>query len=199
MFIFGHLGIGSRIVKPFSRGLRLRFVLLGTLLPDLIDKPLYYSLSWSTGLTSDELGLISGTRTFGHTALLLLAISGVAVWRRSRILAAIALGVSSHLFLDMLGDYFSTSSELARSLQAISADSNGPGTLNAILFPFLGFDFPDQPFLDADAHLQSFNRMYIWLTEILGLSILSWEYWKWWNRKRILREGSEKLADRIES
>ena len=50
MFFFGHLGAGSRLASPFSKGLPRGLLLLGTLLPDLIDKPLFYGLLFLRGL-----------------------------------------------------------------------------------------------------------------------------------------------------
>ena len=78
MFLLGHLGIGRELVKPFSKGLPLAGIFLGTILPDLIDKPLYYSLAVITHKWGSELGLISGTRTFGHTAAFLLLLTFIS-------------------------------------------------------------------------------------------------------------------------
>jgi hypothetical protein len=47
MFFFGHLGVGATLVRPWKERLPFRWVLLGAVLPDLIDKPLYYGLSWA--------------------------------------------------------------------------------------------------------------------------------------------------------
>lgn len=173
MFVFGHMGIGSRLVRPWTTGLPLRFVLLGTLLPDLIDKPLYYGLSWITGRQGAELGLISGTRTFGHTALLLLLLTGIAVFKKSRVFAALCFGVASHLFLDNLGDYFG------------GAPESAIGTEYALLFPLLGAQFPVMPFENAGEHLQSVGKTYLWVGEILGALLLAWEYWKWSHKSEI--------------
>ncbi|MBI5201898.1 MAG: metal-dependent hydrolase, partial [Elusimicrobia bacterium] len=41
MIFFGHLGLGDALAAPVRRGLPRRWVLLGTVLPDLLDKPLY--------------------------------------------------------------------------------------------------------------------------------------------------------------
>src|ERR1700733_5728748 len=100
MIFFGHLGIGLKTAQPFRRDLPLKPLLLGTLLPDLIDKTLYYGLSFATGRRGAELRLISGTRTFGHTILFTLALGAIAARRRSKTLAALALGSATHLFLD---------------------------------------------------------------------------------------------------
>src|SRR4051812_43796707 len=67
MFALGHVGIGRRLVpryRAFTARERWIFA-LGALLPDLIDKPLYYIPSWITGKRGAELGLIAGTHSFG--------------------------------------------------------------------------------------------------------------------------------------
>src|SRR4051812_48147673 len=114
MFVFGHLGIGSKMISPWTKNLSRPMVLLGTLLPDLIDKPLYYLKVLFFGIESTTLPLISGSRTFAHTALFLIALSIVGIVRRSRTLAAICLGVGTHFILDGWSDHFLLSAEEAR-------------------------------------------------------------------------------------
>jgi hypothetical protein len=185
MFVFGHMGIGAKLVSPWSEGLKLRWILAGTLLPDVIDKPLYYGLSWAYGQHGQALGLISGTRTFGHTAALMLAIAIVSYFRRSRVLAAVALGIATHLLLDNLGDHFGRPG---------SNELNLPyGTLYALCFPVLGWRFPYHPFSNATEHLSSFTEnAYVVGGEVIGLALLGWEWWKSAYRVEIL----EQLRDR---
>ncbi|MDE2510595.1 MAG: metal-dependent hydrolase, partial [Elusimicrobia bacterium] len=104
MFPLGHLGLGLQTAKPFRRDRPLKPLLLGTLLPDLIDKPLYYGLSLATGHSGADLGLIAGTRSFGHTVLFTAALAALARARRSKTLAALALGSATHLLLDLITD-----------------------------------------------------------------------------------------------
>src|SRR4051812_1287155 len=68
----------------------------GCLLPDLIDKPLFYGL----GPTA----LITGTRTFGHTGLFLLASLLVAAALRRPWSIALAAGITTHFALDIAGE-----------------------------------------------------------------------------------------------
>ena len=164
MFIFAHLGIGRQLVKPLTKGLPLWMVLFGTLLPDLIDKPLYYSLCWITGKHASELGLISGTRTFGHTALFLGLIALVAALTRSRAFAALALGVGSHFVLDSWSDLF--------------LNSTYGITHSALLWPFFGWQFPVDPFSNLKAHLEVIGTPVIIYGEILGLLLLAWNFFK---------------------
>lgn len=74
-----------------------RLVLLGSLLPDLIDK------THGLGLFPEE---ISGGRTVAHTLVFNLALiaTGVAWWRLRRGNGVLALGLSSggHLVLDSM-------------------------------------------------------------------------------------------------
>jgi hypothetical protein len=163
MFLFGHLGIGMKLADPWARRLRTRYVLLGTILPDLIDKPLYYGLSWITHKRGAELGLISGTRTFGHTALSLILMTTVATVFRIRWLAAISIGVATHLLLDNLGDRFFVGHSFS---------------LQALAWPFLGWHFPDFPFANAHEHLSLIRDPYFLICELIGILFLLWEYWK---------------------
>lgn len=157
MFVLGHLGIGSKLVSPWSKGLPKKYVLLGTLFPDFIDKPLYYGLSFITGEHGVELGLISGTQTIAHTGLFLLCVATAAFFWKSRALAALALGISTHLVLDNLGDH-----PIGESL----------------LWPFMTLQFPVIPFPSLGDHLVSFIRPYIFWTELAGASLLLWDHWE---------------------
>ncbi len=93
MFVLGHLGIGSWVAARRVRAEQLAWLLFGTLLADLVDKPLYYALVLATGRRGAELGLVTGTRTFGHTLLLV-----VALWLLlpRRIGTPVALGMITH-------------------------------------------------------------------------------------------------------
>jgi hypothetical protein len=166
MFVLGHLGIGSWIAARRVRAQQLGWLLFGTLLPDLIDKPLYYGLSLATGRHGRELGLISGTRTFGHT-LLLVAALWILLPRRAG--TPLALGMITHLGLDELGDL------LGLVFPALRTHSS-PGTLNAILFPFLGLQFPSSPYRTALEHLSSLKNLYVVFGEIAGAALLAWQW-----------------------
>src|SRR6476619_2655831 len=95
MFVMGHVGIGRALVRRWRAHLPLVPLSIGMLLPDLIDKPLYYSRLWP---------YITATRTFGHTGVLLLVLAGAGVLLESRVLKALAVGVATHLLLDTIGD-----------------------------------------------------------------------------------------------
>jgi|WetSurMetagenome_2_1015567.scaffolds.fasta_scaffold01215_20 hypothetical protein len=89
MLLFAHLGLTLAAARPF-RSAALGYVLLGSMLPDIIDKPLGE--------------LIFGTpnmgRTICHTLVFLMLLSTVAYhWRNSR-LTSLSSGVAAHFILD---------------------------------------------------------------------------------------------------
>lgn len=161
MFVLGHLGIGLQVARPFRKNLPVKPLLLGTLLPDLIDKPLYYGLSLATGHHGYELGLISGTRTFGHTVLFTASLAAVAAARRSKVLAALALGCATHLFLDFVSDVFTRTTDYS---------------LNVLAWPLLGWKFPGYMYAGLGEHLSRFHQPFFLYAEIVGglLLVLEW-------------------------
>jgi hypothetical protein len=184
VFVLGHSVVGPKLVRLIKPALPWGWLVLGGLLPDLIDKPLYYGLVFTTGRRAADLGLISGTRTFGHTALFLLtcAIVALVVRKTGHVAAAAALaaltwGVASHHFLDNLGDlpgrFWGTSPE-------------GVSTLDGFLFPLRGAHFPVSPFRSVREHLFSATRLYVLAGEVTGAALL---VRAWWQRRR--RAGAE--------
>jgi hypothetical protein len=181
MWILGHLGIGEKLAAPFSRRLPLRWILFGTLLPDLIDKPLYYGAVLFTGRHGAEIGLISCTRTFGHTALFLFALSFIAYARKSKIFAALTIGVATHLVLDGFQDYW------FQNVMHLGGESS---LRIAALYPFLQSHFADMPYPNLLDHLKSVDRPFTLIAEGIGAAILGWDYWKKkWKFKQLLRIG----------
>ncbi|MFL5420199.1 MAG: metal-dependent hydrolase [Myxococcales bacterium] len=172
MFVFGHAGIGTAIASPCvpRDGRTLRFLFLGTLLPDLVDKPLYYALSFATGRTSADLGLISSTRTFGHTLLFCLLLY-LFLPRRDGV--PLAAGMITHLFLDEMGDVFTL------FFPQPGPPRPGPDTVAAILFPFLGLHFPILPFSSATEHIRTLAQPYTVGGEVIGAVLI------YLNRRRL--------------
>ncbi len=160
MFVFGHLGIGAQLVRRWRQGLPLGAFYLGALLPDLIDKPLYYGLHLMTGVHGAELGLISGTRTFGHTAVFVVAITAIAYRWRKPFWAALAMGVASHLFIDHLWDAI------------YGPHWNAWPRVVGLMWPALGNDFPDYPFKNVGDHLERFTVSPSLVAEGVGLALL---------------------------
>ncbi len=179
MFLFGHTGMGLKLASPWARGLSFSWLLVGTLLPDLLDKPLYYGLRLLTGQFGGELGIISGTRTFGHTAIFLFTLTALGWARQSRPLAALALGTATHLLLDNLSDRF-----------LHSADSSA---LQALVFPLLGAHFAVIPFSNAQEHLRALVNPVTLAGEGLGGALLGWEIWKRRHESEILKNIRESV------
>ena len=200
MLLFAHMGIGTKMVSPWSRELPKWALLFGTLLPDLIDKPLYYILYFLTQASGASMGRINNPRTVGHTAFFLLLITLIAVVRRSKVFAAIALGVATHLFLDNLSD------SLADYFMSDVSHPSQHSALVALLWPFFKPYFSASPFNTLVAHLEhSFNPMNLGF-EVVGAAILFWEYWQTRHeheilgsllaRRRVHRERKRKLKNR---
>jgi hypothetical protein len=155
----GHVGIGSRLLGPYRTRFDWRLLYLGCLLPDLLDKPLYYALSFATGRHGAALGLISGTRTVGHTLLFFFLLAALS-FRFSRF-APVAAGVATHLLLDNLGDLFGPPVPLSQL------------TVVALVFPALGVRFPIAPFTDLADHLtRNLTNLYAIAGELIGGAIL---------------------------
>ncbi len=153
MFVFGHIGIGRTLVGSRGRGLPALPLLLGMILPDLIDKPLYYA-HLST--------FISCTRTFGHTGLFLALLLLLAYARRSSALLALALGMTTHVALDCLLDLLTSDTRSA---------------LTAAAWPFLDTHFAIVDMSVAD-HLRRLLVTPVMVTELIGLGLIGWEYWR---------------------
>jgi len=168
MWVLGHLGVGSKIAAPFRRELPLRWVLLGTLLPDLVDKPLYYAFSEATGRHGLEIGLVSCTRTFGHTLLALFVLSGIARAKKSKSFSALAIGVASHLVLDAFQDFW---------LLTVMGQPGESSLRLAALFPFFEPRFGDMPTDSLLDHLKTGARPFTIVSEGIG-AILLWSTWR---------------------
>lgn len=103
MLVFCHLFIGTvlglLLYQWTGRRWMVPVIALGAILPDIIDKPLGHLFLQST--------LDSG-RIFGHSLLFigLVVIAAVVLWkaRSSLLLAAVAMGVGTHLLLDAMWD-----------------------------------------------------------------------------------------------
>jgi hypothetical protein len=163
MFVFAHTGIGNAVVRSWRRDLSRGMVLIGALLPDLIDKPVYYGVSLLAPAQPMLQAVISGTRTFAHTALFVGLIAGVAIALRSKAIAALALGVTTHLVLDAIGDSF--------------GPDVGDDMLTTILWPILGWHFPQTARASLVGHLSVYATTPFFLAgEILGATLLLLEF-----------------------
>ena len=124
----------------------------GCLLPDLIDKPLYYGL----GPTA----LLTGTRTFGHTGIFLVLTVTCALLARRPAISALAAGVTTHFALDIIGELVT------------GADPESSIWL-AIFWPAYEGRFPVAHFKNLAEHLLiSAQNAYVVAGEIAGGAIL---------------------------
>jgi membrane-bound metal-dependent hydrolase YbcI (DUF457 family) len=164
MLVFGHIGIGKWLGSFVRPSLPLWPLVIGTILPDVIDKPLYYGLTYFTGKHGAELGLISGSRTFGHSLLFLAVLFAIYFGSRSRALLALAIGVATHLFLDNFMEPFMPLSAYSSRI--------------SLLFPFYGWQFPVAPYDDLRTHLLLHFRFADLSGELVGLGLIIWEFWR---------------------
>jgi len=161
VFVLGHVGIGPRLLGRLRHRLPARWLVLGCLLPDLIDKPLFYGLLWLHGHPDP---LICGSRSVGHSGLFLLALLAVALLTRRPAGWALFAGVATHLALDIVGE-------------AVTSATPDSSIWLAILFPLLGFRFPRAHFGSLLEHLKvEAENAYVVGGEIVGGAILlvSW-------------------------
>jgi hypothetical protein len=162
MFLFGHLGITLGIAVLLFRFLKIEptrklygAVLLGSVLPDLIDKPIGEILLADT---------LSNGRLFAHTLLfaISLALIGLALYRRTGEQSGLALSgaVLLHLGEDQMWR-----------------------TPETLFFPLFGLAFPQgvmeahwwEYFLAAFFHTYSLSpdAAYSFYSELIGLTILA--------------------------
>lgn len=153
MFVFGHLGFGQQLAYPWRRRLPRWPLALGMLLPDLIDKPLYYSRVFD---------VISCTRTIGHTGLLCLTLFALGFAFRKRALVAVGLGVVTHLALDL-------------SLDLLTGDPVKT-TWIAMTWPFHDAHFANVYIASIREHSQRLLTVETIVGEILGIALLFWDY-----------------------
>ena len=130
------------------------------MLPDLIDKPLFYLPFWLTGRRGD---FLSGTHLFAHTLLFLLVLALAARLTRRRPVRALAIGVATHFVLDVVG--------LSMGLRTL-------------LWPLFGWHFPVYPFRNLGEHLSTILSPVTLAGEVLGGAILCWDWWRSWWRSR---------------
>lgn len=146
-------------------GLRQRLpawpLYLGCLLPDLIDKPLYYGL-----LALHRSSFITGSRTFGHTGLFLIALLLAAAASGRAALWALAAGTATHFALDI-------ATELATGSTPESS------IWLAIFFPACGARFPVARFTSLLEHLSmTAENAVVVVGEVAGAAILLHALWR---------------------
>ena len=91
MLLFAHLGL-TLLSGRFMRWADMAFLALGSMLPDIIDKPL--------GILA--FGTPAAGRTICHTLLFLLVLGALAVYMKDFRVASVFAGVLAHLILDFM-------------------------------------------------------------------------------------------------
>ena len=149
MYIFGHLGVGPSIsrwlvsrtyvsyrVPQESQACLFVWLLIGCLIPDLIDKSLYlvkvrYEM---------PLPMIVGGRTIAHTIWFPIVAYIISHWAKSPVGQIVAIGIASHLVLDFSADImiWFWSSNQPQSIPPYSFDSP---KLAGYLWPLMGKEF----------------------------------------------------------
>lgn len=153
MFPAAHLGLGSVIGRlaghalPFS--MPFGWLLLGTMLPDLMDKPCFWAMGVIEHFTTG--GWVPGKRGVAHTLLFLAGLAAVAAARRSQRWAAVSVGDGTHLILDFISKAWGAHDAIQRNVCVL-------------MWPACGFTFPT---LAYGLH----GRTLLWL-EALGLLLL---------------------------
>lgn len=165
MILFGHLGLGDALASPLRGGLPRRWVLLGTVLPDLADKPLYYALTFATGLSGAQLPFIRGTRSFGHAWLIAAGLWAVGGSKGSPRLRALALGMATHPLLDFVSDFV---------LLGLGGAVEG----SAALWPLSGWRFPIADLTLFTEHAARLQHPALLSFELLGAVLLAYGAWR---------------------
>jgi len=147
MFPFAHLGIGSALTRLCPVKLQFRWVLLGTVLPDLIDKPIFFLL----GRYFHEAGWEAGKRGFAHTLVFLALLAVISRIRQSPAFWSVTAGTATHLALDVIS-------------KCTEGSSTALGSLRVLFWPLGGWSFPT---LSHGMH-----GIEIWMFEAVGLALL---------------------------
>ncbi len=138
-------------VKALGRHVDIRLLLVASLLPDIIDKPLGMFIFRET---------FSSGRIFCHTLLflILLTIAGVWLYRsRGKLwMLVISFGVLTHIIFDRMWCHYET-----------------------VLWPGFGFAFKRMELTDWEMQRLEdlFSLPSIYVPEIVGILILLWFTW----------------------
>jgi inner membrane protein len=151
MIFFGHIGItllfAYLIFSIFKEKIDYRFLIVGAILPDLIDKPIGQYIFVST---------FDNGRIFGHTILFVLLLTMIALYveRKYRFLgiSVLALGTLMHQTEDQMWMSPFTS-----------------------LWPTMGGQFPKLDLQDYAGYIldELFHEPSAYVPEIIGLAIIA--------------------------
>jgi D-glycero-D-manno-heptose 1,7-bisphosphate phosphatase len=169
MFVFGHLGIGKVLSKPFS--FPLWALALGCLFPDFLDKILFYGFG-------NVDGIISGTRTFGHSLSFAMFFILWGLLTQKHYFVAFGYGALTHIGLDNIPEWISmiTSESVLIPLD-FEWDSR---RIQGLFWPLFGSVFPVYPYGGAGEHLSSlWDRVPTLIGECVGIFLMIWDRKAW--------------------
>lgn len=172
MIFFGHLGLTTEAIKAYEVILHkdnklsgkevfvdYRYVLIGSILPDIIDKPIGAGVFRS---------VFHNSRIFGHTLIfsLVLILIGIYMLNRNGKNNILFLGIASsiHLVLDSMWLY-----------------------PNILLWPYLGWKFPARPegnWVNSDIVRLITDPTY-YLPELIGFAIIAYFFIRLFRRRQI--------------
>lgn len=94
MLLFAHLGLTLAAAQTTRKLINpaMGFVILGSMLPDIIDKPLGWAIYGTPAMG----------RIYAHTLVFLLALIAISLLARSKAVASMTGGVGAHLILDSM-------------------------------------------------------------------------------------------------
>jgi len=145
-----------------AKGLDLRFIIIGSLLPDIIDKPIgrfFFNDTFGTGYL------------FSHTLLfvILLFLVGylVNIYKKWSFMLLLGFGTFVHLILDFMWK-----------------------EPHVLLWPLFGFTFEKSipiPFGTYlwDLVLQLFRTPWVGIPELIAAIIVIWFIWLLWRQKKL--------------
>jgi membrane-bound metal-dependent hydrolase YbcI (DUF457 family) len=91
MLILGHIGLSILLVYALERPVDYRYVIIGSLLSDIIDKPLGNIVFY---------GVLNNGRIIGHTIAFALLLTAAGLFKKK--VLCLAYGVWMHFVLDMM-------------------------------------------------------------------------------------------------
>ena len=150
---------GASWVRTLARYLDIRFLLVGSLLPDIIDKPVGHVLFRDT---------FSSGRIFGHTLLfaVVLGVAGIYLYRRHhrKWLVTLAAGSLAHLVLDSMW-----------------------GNPQTLLWPLYGVAFRSEDLTGwtSDIVRGLFAEPGVYVPELVGLAVVIWSLWVLWRGRTL--------------
>lgn len=150
----------SSWLTALGKSIDIRLLFIGSLLPDIVDKPLGHLFF---------IEALSNGRVFGHTLLffIIIALVGLYLYRsRSQLwLSVVAFGTLLHLILDQMWQ-----------------------TPQTLLWPVFGFAFPREDMTGwAQDTLQTLlTNPAVYIPEVIGAGIIALFGWFLLRRKQIL-------------